>query len=191
MSAIDPAAPVVARAEIEVRASPTRVWSVLADVEEWPTWNPAVRGVRLQGDLEAGASFRWAAGPGTISARLTRVDEPHLLAWRDRAMGLRVVHVWRIEELPGGCAVTTEACLTGLPARLLARRLRQGVQQDLDAWVRLLKLEAETRAVEAGETMAAPDAGETTDAGGADKTADAAPVDDAERAGDSDKGATP
>jgi uncharacterized protein YndB with AHSA1/START domain len=152
VTVIDPRAPVVARAEIEVDASPRQVWSVLADIAEWPTWNPVVRSATAPGELEAGATFRRAAGQGTISARLLEVDAPRALAWRDRSLGLRSVHAWTIEKRSTGCSVTIEACLSGIPARLLAGRLRRSTQQQLEAWVRLLKLEAETRAADAGET---------------------------------------
>src|SRR3972149_8560133 len=56
---IDAGAPVVARVEVEVAAEPRHVWSVLADIDSWPTWNPAVRDARLDGELEVGASFTW------------------------------------------------------------------------------------------------------------------------------------
>lgn len=159
----------VAQAEIEVDASPRQVWSVLADIAEWPTWNPVVRSATAPAELEAGAAFRRAAGQGTISARLLTVDAPRALAWRDRSLGLRAVHAWTIEERPTGCTVTIEACLTGIPARLLAGRLRRSTQQQLEAWVRLLKLEAETRAADADETdetdAGRTDAGEAGPAG--------------------------
>ncbi|CAN5438206.1 hypothetical protein BH24CHL9_BH24CHL9_08660 [soil metagenome] len=156
MTVIDPQAPVVARAEVEVRASPPQVWSVLADIAEWPTWNPVVRSVTLQGELESGTTFRRAAGQGTILGRLLEVDAPRALVWRDRSLGLRAIHAWRIEERPGGCAVTTEASLSGLPARLLPGRMRRLTQQDLEAWVHLLKLEVEVRAADSGPADSGP-----------------------------------
>jgi hypothetical protein len=63
-------------------------------------------------------------------------------------MGLRAAHAWRVSPSAHGCSVRTDESLSGLPARLFTGRLRRSVQADLDAWVRLLKLEAESRAAE-------------------------------------------
>ncbi len=40
--------PVMAQAEITIAASEREVWVVLADIDGWPTWNPAVREATLR-----------------------------------------------------------------------------------------------------------------------------------------------
>jgi hypothetical protein len=70
-------------------------------------------------------------------------------------MGLRAAHAWRVSPSADGATVRTDESLSGLPARLFAGRLRRRLQADLDAWVRLLKLEAESRAKEEEEDDAA------------------------------------
>ena len=60
----DPQSPVFAHSEVDVLASPQRVWAVLADIDGWQTWNPAVRRASLDGALESATSFKFAAGPG-------------------------------------------------------------------------------------------------------------------------------
>ncbi|MFV2064995.1 MAG: SRPBCC family protein [Chloroflexota bacterium] len=157
----DEAGPVFARSEIDVSASPKRVWAVLAQIEQWPTWNPAVRSSSLDGALEADSSFRWAAGPGTNSCVLSDVDAPRILAWHGRSMGISHQQAWHLEPRTGGCHVTVEQAMSGLLARILSGRLQQRLQGDLDTWVRLLKLEAEERssdddAAGAAETSPAP-----------------------------------
>ena len=145
---VDRGAPVLASAEADIEADPAIVWAVLADIAAWPEWNPAVRSASLPGDLRVGATFRWAAGPGTITSRLVTVDPPRLLAWTGRSMGLRAAHAWRVAPSADGSSVRTEESLSGLPARLFAGRLRRTLQADLEAWVRLLKLESESRAAD-------------------------------------------
>jgi hypothetical protein len=44
---------------VEIAAGAPDVWAVVADVERWPRWNPAVRRVR---PLDAGPL---AVGPGS------------------------------------------------------------------------------------------------------------------------------
>ncbi len=142
-------------------ADPRRVWGVLADIEGWATWNPAIREVSLDGDLEIGAHFRWATGPGTITSRLTFVDAPTRLAWQGSFMTLHHQQSWQIEARDGGCVVTAQEAMTGLLSRLFSRRLRRTRQQGLDAWLALLKLEAEARSEDATEDVAEPVEDET------------------------------
>jgi uncharacterized protein YndB with AHSA1/START domain len=151
---IDPDAPVKARSQIDIATDPRRVWSALADPNAWPTWNPAVHSAVMEADLEVGAPFTFDSGPGPISSRIVAVDAPREIAWRGRSMGFRHHQTWRIESIPGGSRVTTEAAMTGLLSRFLARRLRPSLQADLDAWTHLLKLEAEMRAAHASEPAA-------------------------------------
>jgi Polyketide cyclase / dehydrase and lipid transport len=61
-------APVVASSEIVIGADPEVVWWVISDATNWPVWNPAVKPVNLGGPVEVGATFRWKAGPGSITS---------------------------------------------------------------------------------------------------------------------------
>ncbi len=151
-------APVSARAEIDIAASEREVWTVIADIASWPTWNPGVREATFTAELEVGARFRYATPFGSIACRLTQVDAPHSLAWEGRLLTLRQRQSWRVAAGATGSRVRTDASMSGLGARLFRRRLNERLQGELDALVSLLKLEAEVR-------YAAPDvepAGEGT-----------------------------
>ena len=118
---------------------------VLADIGQWPAWNPAVRDAWFDGPLEVGTHLRLAMGLGTRGGALTSVDAPRILAWRVRYLGVRSDQSWRLEERPGGSHIRAEQSLSGLVVRLLTSRFQERAQADLDTWTRLLKLEAETR----------------------------------------------
>jgi hypothetical protein len=60
-------APVYGTGEVEVAADPETVWGVLADIGGWPSWNPDITGVTLQGPVRPGTTFRWKSGPGTTT----------------------------------------------------------------------------------------------------------------------------
>ena len=77
---VDRDAPAVAKAEIEVAAPPEAVWSLITDVERWPSWNPDVKSVTLDGDFAPGSTFRWKAGPSTIVSTVREVDPPREVA---------------------------------------------------------------------------------------------------------------
>ncbi len=149
-----PAAPVSAHAEVDIAASARQVWTVLADIASWPTWNPAVRQAVFDGQLDVGARFRYSTPFGSMSCRLTRVDAPTAFAFSGRLLMMRQRHAWQIDPVPGGVHVVTDATMSGLSARLFHTRLRQRLQGELDALVQLLKLEAEARVTEAHEEAA-------------------------------------
>jgi len=141
----DVAGPVIARSEIDIAASQRDVWTVLADIEGWPTWNPALRHAVSEGDLEVSTRFRYATGLGTMSCILRQVDAPHWLAWSGRSLTIGHQQAWHIEPRDRGCHITADASTTGLTARVLKGRVIRRLQGELDAWTQLLKLEAETR----------------------------------------------
>lgn len=151
MEATEASGPVSAHAETEVAAGDRDVWAVLADIEGWPSWNPAIRDAVFDGALEAAAHFRFTTGPGTMSCRLLQVDAPRSLAWSGRLIGLGHRQAWRIEPRPEGCLVTVDGSMSGPIARLFKGRLGRQLQHDLDAWLQLLKLEVESRATESRE----------------------------------------
>ena len=75
-------------------------------------------------------------------------DAPRRLAWKGRVLTLTERQVFRIDPVPLGTHLTLDATINGLGAHLFKRRLNERLQGQLDALVRLLKLEAEARAIE-------------------------------------------
>jgi hypothetical protein len=143
---IDERAAVVGASEIEIAAAPEIVWDVLATIEAWPTWNPDVKSVSIEGDVAEGTQFRWTSGPGTITSTLQHVERPRLIAWSGRTLGIDAFHVWRLEPRDGATLVRTEETFDGLVARLLRRPLRKTLTGALESGLRHLKAEAERRA---------------------------------------------
>ncbi len=138
-------APVSAHAEIDIAASEREVWTVIADIASWPTWNPGVREATVTAELEVGARFRYATPFGSIACRVTQVDAPHALASEGRLLTMRRRQSWHVSSRETGSHVLADASMSGLGARLFRRRLDARLQAELDALVRLLKLEAEAR----------------------------------------------
>ena len=147
-------APLSAHAEIDIAADEREVWTVIADIAAWPTWNPAVREAVFEGQLESGASFRFSTPFGSIKCKLSEVDAPRVLSWTGRLLTVRERQTWRLESNATGTHASIDATLTGLGARLFRARLAERLQGELDAMVQLLKLEAEVRSVEEHEAAA-------------------------------------
>jgi uncharacterized protein YndB with AHSA1/START domain len=142
-SAIAFDAPVVSAHEIEIDAPIDRVWEVLTAIQAWPAWNPDVKSVSIDGPFERGSTFRWKAGATTITSRVEQVERPHVVAWTGRTLGIRAVHVWRLDPRDSGTFARTEESYEGLVARLLRRSLQKTLDKALADGARYLKAEAE------------------------------------------------
>ncbi len=142
---VDRDAPVVGSSEAQVAALPEVVWDVLAGFETWPSWNPDVKSVQIDGPVAEGTTFRWKSKPGTIRSRIERLDRPGLIGWSGRTLGIDAVHVWRLEPRDGGTFVRTEESFSGLLPRLMRGRIQRTLDAALETGVRQLKTEAERR----------------------------------------------
>jgi uncharacterized protein YndB with AHSA1/START domain len=146
MNRIDVRAPVVGAAEIEVSAEPQLVWDVLTAFQRWPTWNPDIESISMHGDVAVGSTFRWKAGPGTITSKIEEVEPPRRIAWTGRTLGIRAFHVWWLEPSDDATMVLTEESYEGLVARVFRRPLQKALDRALDNALRHLKVEVERRA---------------------------------------------
>ena len=144
-SGINHAAPVVASSEAEVSASPDLVWDVLTVIEQWPSWNPDVKWVSMDGCLSEGTEFRWKAGPATITSTLQSVDAPTRIAWTGTTFGIEAMHVYALEARDGVTLVRTEESYDGLLARIFRGRLQKTLEDSLESGLGHLKAEAERR----------------------------------------------
>jgi uncharacterized protein YndB with AHSA1/START domain len=143
---VNQSAPVVASGRIDVNADPGTVWQVISAIDAWPSWNPAVKTASLHGPLTEGTRFRWKAGPGTINSTLKQVDPPHVLAWTGKTLGIKAVHVYRLEAQDGGTIVYTAESWEGPIARLLHRSMQRQLETSLRPGLERLKEESERRA---------------------------------------------
>jgi hypothetical protein len=139
-------APAVARSEAKIIADLETVWQVLTGFEDWPSWNPDVSAVTLEGGLAEGSVFRWKTGRSKITSTLRKVERPRLVGWTGKTMGIQAVHVWRLDPRDGGTLVRTEESWEGLPVRLFRGPLQKSLQKAVDDGLGHLKAEAERRA---------------------------------------------
>jgi hypothetical protein len=100
----------------------------------------------LNGPLAAGTTFRWKSGPGTITSTLQQVDPPHVLAWTGKTLGIKAIHVYRLEARNGGTTVHSTESWEGLAAQLLRRSMRRQLANSLRSGLERLKDESERRA---------------------------------------------
>ncbi len=139
-------APVIGEAEAHIDASAGTVWRVLSEIGRWPEWNSSISRMRLDGPVEVGTSFYWSSGATKIASRLEEIEPPRRIAWSGKTMGIRAVHVYRLEEEGSGTRILTEESFEGLAAWVLRRTLKRTLDKDLADGLAALKAEAERQA---------------------------------------------
>ena len=142
---IDANAPVKSVRTIGVHAAPSEVWRLLADIPHWADWNTDVRNVSAPDGIRPGATFTWRSGPGRIRSTLAAVEPERELSWTGRSLGIRAVHVYRLQPEGAGTTVVLEESWTGLPARLMRRRCQVMLDSALESGLARLKAAAEER----------------------------------------------
>jgi hypothetical protein len=128
------------RTEIEIGATPEKVWAVFTDFRAYPVWNPFIR--RAEGTLAPGAriAITLRLGRRLVDLRptLTVVDEPRELRWLARQFLPRLFDVERrftLEPLGRSrCRFTQSETGSGVLAPLLMPLLRRRI---LDGYRRL------------------------------------------------------
>lgn len=101
---IDTQAPVHARAQHHIHATPTQVWQVLSDLTAWPHTIQAVRSVTLQDEAVAvDHSFTWNNAGTRITSTFAVIDPHRELTWTGRAAGTRAIQerraLWRASTI--------------------------------------------------------------------------------------------
>jgi hypothetical protein len=138
-------APATAEGELQIDADPQTVFSVISTIDWWPSWNPDVKFVTLQGPVRPGTVFRWKAGPSSLTSTLQVVDPPREIAWTGTTMGIKAVHVFRFQARDGGTLARSEESWEGLLASLLKGYSRRTLDKGIRSVLARLKTEAERR----------------------------------------------
>src|SRR4029453_4123822 len=137
-------APATAEGELRIDADPQTVFSVISDIDRWPSWNANVKSVELQGPVQPGTGFRWKSGSSTLTSTLQVVDPPNEIAWTGTTMGIKAVHVFRFQASEGGTLALQESW-EGLIASLLKGYSRKTLDKGIRSILSHLKTEAERR----------------------------------------------
>ncbi len=113
--------------EVEIAATPERVWAVMSDVERWPEWTRSVSRVRLYtgAPIEVG-SRAIVKQPRFPAAQwlVTDVEPERGFVWVSIGPGLTVTGRHEIVPTAAGCRVTLSLEYDGMFGALLLRFTR-------------------------------------------------------------------
>jgi len=140
---INSQAPLVARKEIFIQASPDKVWEIQTNINAWKDWQPGISRSQLEGALTVGALFQWTPGGFAVTSTLQEVQPKRRIAWIGNAFGSKARHIWMFKPQGDGTLVTTEESMEGWLIRLLKPLMPKFLEQSLDVWVSSLKTKAE------------------------------------------------
>lgn len=136
--------------EIEIHASPERVWEILTDFSHYPEWNPFIRSIT--GDLVTGgritAELRPPGSAGmTIRPLILKADPSHELRWKGHLFIRGLFdgeHVFEIRPSgPDRCRFIQREYFSGLLLPLFERMLKEGTSRGFALMNRALKERAE------------------------------------------------
>ena len=122
---------------IDIDAAPSTVWSVLCDVESWPTWTASIDTLRLVGGppLVVGSEAE-IKQPKLPKARwkVTVLDDGRLFTWVSRAAGMATEADHELTPTDSGSRVTLRirqsGALAGLFGALYGSRSRRYVDTE-------------------------------------------------------------
>jgi uncharacterized protein YndB with AHSA1/START domain len=112
---------------VDIAATPDRVWAVMSDIEKWHEWTPSVKGItrRDQGPLRPG-SRAWVRQPKFPPAlwTVTEVGE-RSFTWVSRAPGMVVTARHDVTPIGTGARATLSLNFAGLFGPFFGRLTRE------------------------------------------------------------------
>ncbi|HUT52684.1 MAG TPA: SRPBCC family protein [bacterium] len=136
-----------------VIAPPAAIWALLADVNHWADWCPAVEKAQIvKGDGQTPNSqvkFRPVIGgkktPTAIKLVLSKSEPNRLLEYRGGPAGMDITLGWKIEEKDGGSEFTSYETISGPGVKLFLKLYGQsGLDQEHRAWVEAARKKLES-----------------------------------------------
>ena len=141
--------PFVLHTELEIDASPDKVWKVLADRQAYPEWNPFI--ISSTGELKVGDTITnvlrdTKGSETTFSPKLLAVEPGKELRWIGKVPPGAIFdgeHSFRLEALPGGrTRLIQEEKFTGAAIPFTRSMLNNTIKPQFEAMNRALAARA-------------------------------------------------
>ena len=138
------------KTEIEIAAPPSKVWSIITDVENWKQWNPIVNQVR--GEASPGSRLSVTmCGEGGKDANhytpvVTDLELHKSFRWRAKMMaGFLFTNdkIFELEEISFGTRLIHIEAFSGLLTPIFCSKLNEHVPSMLNSMNEALKTLAE------------------------------------------------
>jgi hypothetical protein len=123
---------------VSTAATPAAVWALWADPGTWPSWDPAVVSVALDGDFEQGAAGTMVLTGGIEVPVTLEVVEPGRRYLDQLTMGDLVIRIDHVVEPAGsGAEITVGTVITGPGAEDIGPMVTADAPRALDALIEM------------------------------------------------------
>ena len=135
------------KTEIEISAPPSKVWSIIADINNWQEWSPIINashGVASVGSelsITMMGKEKGKDGP-KYNPIITKFDEPNYFRWRAHMLAGFIFTNYKIielEETSSGTRLTHTESFEGLLAPIFCGQMEKGVPPMLNSMSKALK----------------------------------------------------
>lgn len=137
--------------EIEISATPSKVWNIITDINKWHEWSPIINA--SVGDVSVGSTLSITMmskeegkdGP-KYSPKIIKLDEPNYFHWRAHMVAGFIFtndKIFELEETSSGTKVTHTETFKGILAPLFRGMMKKGVTPMLNSMNEALKNESE------------------------------------------------
>ena len=117
---------------IQINAPINKVYSIIANINDWPKWLDGVTEVHINGDAEVGKAFIWKAKGYKIKSKIHTVRLNSDIGWIGKMWWIRAIHNWHFESVPtGGTKVIVKECFAGFCSALFQNSLKKDMRSDL------------------------------------------------------------
>ncbi len=137
-------APVTCHKSIVINATTLEVWDVLTNINNWASWQTAIKTPRINGPLEAGTTFTWKTGGIKINSTLHTVEPYTNFGWTGKSIGVKAIHNWKITELNRQTEISVSESMEGFLAKLLKKTFATSLDKNMSDWLMHLKKTCET-----------------------------------------------
>ena len=135
------------KTEIEISAPPSKVWSIISDINNWKEWSPIIND--SQGTATVGSELTITMigkeedkdGP-KYNPIITELDKPNYLRWRAHMLAGFIFtnyKIFELEETGSGTRLTHTESFTGLLAPIFCSQMEKGVPPMLNSMNKALK----------------------------------------------------
>ena len=143
MTSINENAPVKAKKSIQIDASPSQVWELLSNIDNWHEWNQDIKESKINGPLVPGSTFDWKSGGTKIQSTIHTVTPYKELGWSGKAFGSFAIHNWTLTDLNGKTEVVVKESMEGALMRFFRGFMQNTLEEGMETWLMHLKEAAE------------------------------------------------
>lgn len=129
------------RHSIIINAPIDKVWGILINMEQWPSWNEKIKNVQIDGEVANGTNFKWTFDGKKFTSQIQSAAKPNMLSWTGKSSMAKSVHIWQLEDDENQTIASLATSLQGTFTILFNKH--QKVYNDLLSWLQELKEAAE------------------------------------------------